>query len=72
MKVLESKQRLLKRKEENEAIRGKILKKGFKDGDGDDHDAVSVADGLQDSEEEDNDSEDSSEEERNVVPFLRT
>ena len=82
MKVLESKQRLLKRKEENEAIRGKILKKAFKDGDGDDHDAVSVADGfddseerdrdrLQDSEEEDNDSDSSSEEERNVVPFFK-
>ena len=80
MKVLESKQRLLKRKEENEAIRGKILKKAFKDGD--DHEAVSVADGvddseerdrdmMQDSEEEDNDSDGSSEEERNVVPFFQ-
>ena len=80
MKVLESKQRLLKRKEENEAIRGNILKKAFKDGD--DHEAVTVADGvddseerdrgmMQDSEEEDNDSDGSSEEERNVVPFFQ-
>ena len=83
MKVLQSKLRLLKRKEENEAIRTKILCKTLKAGQRDDHDAVDVSDGLddyeerardrlQDSEEEDNDSEDSSEEERNVVPFLRT